>query len=60
MDIKDKENPRHNQPWALLPIDNVKCECVVRPCDNTTIKQKSSCNWIGCPYDVTGDDGYFD
>lgn len=49
------EEPYEDVPWALKPIEGVKC----RDCIETTINGKRVCNWNGCPYDLSGDDGMY-
>lgn len=46
-------------PWALKPEEEVYCPVQHRRCYNTSVQDKKQCNLHGCPYDVTGEDGYF-
>lgn len=53
------EIPYPNKYWALKPAENTKCSCKHVICYTTSIDGKRSCNTLGCPYDISGDDGYF-
>ena len=53
----NEEKPFPKYPLVLIPKDDVKCPLTFANCGETSRREKQICNYNGCPYDITGDDG---
>ena len=59
--MNDKKEAAYKKaPWALIPKDNVKCPLKYADCNETMRTNKFKCNYNGCPYDISGNDGMFE
>jgi hypothetical protein len=57
--MADQEQTHPRFPWALVPVEGVKCPAVMFNCTDREVAEKIKCNHNGCPYDLDGDDGMF-